>query len=160
VSVFFSARELEEGKKPYFLMGDRKRPVDAWQWSPDGGTETLLARGMDAVTSRPSPVSGLGAYRDGEYRVILRRSLAATQDDEVAFSPGQMIPIAWNVWDGDRGEEGKQRAVSRWYYLLLEPETPWTTYVWPFVVVVLTAGGEAFGLRRLRRRWASEEAES
>ncbi len=157
VSVAFSARELEEGKKPYFLMGDRKRPVDSWQWSAGGGTETFLARGMDEVIPRPSPVSGLGMYRDGEYRVVLRRSLAASQDHEVAFSPGEMIPIAWNVWDGDRDEEGKRRAISRWYYLLLEPETPWTTYFWPFVVVVLTAGGEAFGLRRLRQRWASRE---
>ncbi len=156
VSVLFSAHELEEGKKPYFLMGDGKRPVDAWQWSPGGGTETFLARGMDQVTPRPSPVSGRGEYQDGEYRVVLRRGLAASQDDEVAFSPGEMIPIAWNVWDGDRAEEGKRRAISRWYYLLLEPETPWTTYLWPFVVVILTAGGEAFGLRRLRKRWASE----
>ncbi len=68
-----------------------------------------------------------------------------------------MIPIAWNVWDGQNGEDGKQRAISRWYYLLLEPETPWTTWLWPIVVVVLAAGGEAMGLRRLRQRWASQE---
>ena len=29
------------------------------------------------------------------------------------------------------GEDGKRRAISRWYYLLLEPETPWTTWLWP-----------------------------
>ena len=160
VSVLFSARELEERKKPYFLMGDRKRPVDSWQWSAGGGTETFLARGMDEVTLRPSPVSGLGAYRDGEYRVVLRRRLAASQDDEVAFRPGEMIPIAWNVWDGDRGEEGKRRAISRWYYLLLEPETPWTTYVWPIAVIFLAAVGEMVGLRVLRQRWANEQPQA
>jgi len=158
VSVFFSARPLEEGKKPYFLMGDGKRPVDTWQWSARGETETFLARGMDAVVPRPSPVSGSGEYKDGEYRVVLRRALAANQKDEVAFAPGEMIPIAWNVWDGDRDEQGKRRAISRWYYLLLEPETPWTTWVWPLVVVFLGAGCEAVGLRRLRQRWASEES--
>ena len=158
VSVFFSARELEAGKKPYFLMGDRQRPVDAWQWSAEGGTETFLARGLGESRPRPSPVSGSAAYRDGEYRVILRRSLLASQDDEVAFSPGEMIPIAWNVWDGDRGEAGKQRAISRWYYLLLEPETPGTTYLWPVAVILLAGVGEVFGLRFLRRRWAGEQA--
>ncbi len=140
-------------------MGDRQRPVDSWQWSPSGGTETFLARGMNDVTPRVSPVQGQGAYRDGQYRVVLRRSLRAGQDDEVGFSPGRMIPIAWNVWDGQNGEVGKQRAISRWYYLLLEPEIPLTTYVWPLVVVVLAAGGEWIGLRQLRQRWANQDRE-
>jgi len=105
-------------------------------------------------------VTGAGVYRDGQYRVVLRRKLGAAGDDTVVFTPGQMIPIAWNVWDGENAEVGKQRAISRWYYLLLEPETPWTTWVWPLVVVVLTACGEVFGLRRLRRRWASRALEA
>jgi DMSO reductase family type II enzyme heme b subunit len=157
VAVLFPAQELEAGKKPYFLMGDRRRSVDTWQWS-DGGIETFLARGTDAVTPSTSTVNGRASYRDGQYRVLLRRRLVTGQDDEVAFTPGRMLPIAWNVWDGENGEEGKRRAISRWYYLLLEPETPWTTWLWPLVAVTLTAGGEAFGLRRLRRQWANEEA--
>ncbi len=156
VSTLFSARELEGGKKPYFLMGDRRNPVDSWRWSADIGIETFFSRGMDDVRPRPSPVAGQAEYRDGQYRVILRRDLRSGQDDEVDFVPGKMIPIAWNVWDGQAGEDGKQRAVSRWYYLLLEPETPWTTWLWPFVVVLLAGGGEAIGLRRLRQHWAEE----
>jgi DMSO reductase family type II enzyme heme b subunit len=157
VAVLFPAQELEKGKKPYFLMGDRRRSVDAWQWS-DRGIETFLARGTDAVTPRTSTVNGRASYRDGQYRVVLRRSLVPSQDDEVAFTPGVMVPIAWNVWDGENAEEGKRRAISRWYYLLLEPETPWTTWLWPLVAVSLTVCGEVLGLRRLRRRWANEEA--
>ena len=160
VSVLFPAHEMEEGKKPYFLMGDRKRPVDAWQWSAGVGIETFLARGMDDVKPRTSSVTGQGVYREGQYRVLLRRSLGSDQDDTVVFTPGRMIPIAWNVWDGENAEDGKQRAISRWYYLLIEPEIPWTIWLWPFVVVVLTAGGEVFGLRRLRRHWASQKPET
>jgi DMSO reductase family type II enzyme heme b subunit len=158
--VLFPAQQLEAGTKPYFLMGDRKRPVDGWQWSAAAGTETFLARGLDAVTPRASPVTGKGVYRDGQYRVILRRNLGTSQDDEVAFSPGLMIPIAFNVWDGENAEVGNQRAISRWYYLLLEPETPWTIWLWPLVVVILAAGGEVFGLRRLRQHWASQQADA
>ncbi|MGH9367266.1 MAG: c-type cytochrome, partial [Thermoanaerobaculia bacterium] len=156
VSVFFPA-QTEEGAKPYFLMGDRKRPIDGWQWTAGGATETFLARGMDAVTPRSSPVKGAGEYRDGQFRVVLRRSLRAAGDNEVEFSLGRMIPIAWNVWDGENLEDGKRRAISRWYYLLLEPETPWTTWLWPLFVVLLAAGGEALGLRRLRQHWAGQE---
>jgi len=156
VAVLFPAQALEEGKKPYFLSGDRQRPVDLWQWSASGGAETFLARGMDQVAPRTSPVIGQGAYRDGQYRVVFRRSLSADQDDAVEFSIGRMIPIACNVWDGRNAEDGKQRAVSRWYYLLLEPETPRTTWIWPLVVVLLAAGAEAIGVRRLRQHWASQ----
>ena len=88
--------------------------------------------------------------------MVLRRSLEADGEDEVAFSTGRMIPIAWNVWDGENGEDGKQRAISRWYYLLLEPETPWTTWLWPILVVLLGGGAEVIGLRRLRQHWAEE----
>ncbi len=140
-------------------MGDRRSPVDAWQWTAGAGGETFLARGMDDVVARASPVQAQGEYRDGQYRVILRRGLRTGRDDEVEFVPGEMIPIAWNVWDGQNAEDGKQRAVSRWYYLLLEPETPLTTYLWPLVVVLLAAGGEWVGLRQLRQRWASREPE-
>ncbi|MEE2663487.1 MAG: c-type cytochrome [Myxococcota bacterium] len=159
VSVMFPVEELKGGKKPYFLMGDRRNSVDAWQWAAGGGVETLLGRGMDDVVARSSPVRAQGEYRDGQYRVILRRSLQSDGDDEIAFVPGRMIPIAWNVWDGDNEETGKQRAVSRWYYLLLEPETPLTTYLWPLVVVLLAGGGEWVGLRRLRQQWASRAPE-
>ncbi|MCZ6728059.1 MAG: c-type cytochrome [Acidobacteria bacterium] len=150
VSVLFPAREMEAAKKPYFLMGDRRNPVDSWRWSAGQGIETFLAFSMDDVRPRSSPVEGQGAYRDGQYRVVLRRPLHASQDDEVEFAPGKMIPIAWNVWDGETGEDGKQRAISRWYYLLLEPEIPLTTYTWPLIVVFLAAGGEWIGLRRMR----------
>lgn len=159
-AVLFPAQQLEEGKKPYFLMGDRRRSVDAWQWSAGGGIETSLARGSDAVTPRASAVDGAASYKDGQYRLVLRRSLVANQEDEVVFTPGQMVPIAWNVWDGENAEEGKQRAISRWYYLLLEPETPWTTWLWPLVVICLTGGGEVVGLRRLQRQWAAEASEA
>ncbi|HIM02327.1 MAG: c-type cytochrome [Myxococcales bacterium] len=160
ISALFPAREMEGGKKPYFLMGDRRNPVDSWRWSAGQGIETFLGRGMDDVVSRASPVSGHSTYGDGQYRVVLRRSLGSNQDDEVDFVPGKMIPVAFNVWDGETGEDGKRRAISRWYYLLLKPETPWTTWLWPFVVVVLAAGGEVFGLRRLRQRWAAESESS
>jgi DMSO reductase family type II enzyme heme b subunit len=157
VSVMFPAQQLEGAKKPYFLLGDRRNPVDRWQWSASGETETFLDRGMDAVTPRASQVSVRTSYRDGQYRVVLVRSLAANQDDEVAFVPGRMTPIAWNVWDGENQEDGKQRAISRWYYILLEPETPWTTFLWPIVVFFGVAGGEVVGLRRLRQHWASQQ---
>ena len=139
-------------------MGDRRNPVDSWRWSADSGIETFLSRGMNDVKPRSSPVTGKSEFRDGQYRVILRRSLRTGGEDEVEFIPGKMIPIAWNVWDGQYGEDGKRRAISRWYYLLLEPETPWTTWLWPVVVALLAAGGEVLGLRRLRKRWAVESA--
>ena len=159
VAVLFPAQEMEAAKKPYFLMGDRRNPVDAWQWSAAGGTQTFLARGMDDETPRASEVQGQGAYSDGQYSVVLRRRLRTDGEDEVDFSPGVMIPIAWNAWDGENAEDGKQRAVSRWYYLLLEPETPWTTWLWPVFVVFLAGGGEALGLRRLKQHWASQKSE-
>ncbi len=159
ISVLFPARKMKAGKKPYFLMGDRRNPVDSWQWSAESGALAFLSHGMDDVTPSASPVQGKSTYGDGQYRVVLRRRLRADGEDEVEFPPGDMVPIAWNVWDGENAEDGKQRAVSRWYYLLLEPETSWTTWLWPVFVVIIAGGGEAIGLRRLRQHWASQATE-
>jgi hypothetical protein len=43
-------------------------------------------------------------------------------------------------------------AISTWYYLLSQPEAPTSAYLWPLGMGFLALGGEAWLLRRMRRR--------
>jgi DMSO reductase family type II enzyme heme b subunit len=151
-AIQFPARPAEGGEKPYFLMGDDRHPVDYWRWSALMNTaDNLLAHGANEVERKESGVNAQGAYDDGRYQVIFRRAMTTDHEQDVQFEPGAFLPIAFNVWDGANEEQGNRKAVTAWYYLLLEPETPRTVFAWPLVAIFLGLGAEALLLRRLRR---------
>jgi DMSO reductase family type II enzyme heme b subunit len=140
-------------EKPYFLLGDRGHAVDYWRWSAAKGLERLTAEGHERIKPRDiGSLTTAAAYRDGQYRVILRRPLKASGSDELDLAPGQFVPIAFHLWDGGEGEQGLQMAISSWATLLLETRPPATAYLWPLAFGLLALGGEVWLLRRVRRR--------
>lgn len=144
---------LTPGEKPYFILGDDKHPVDYWRWSAKDGLARLSAEGAKRMTPREAgALVAQDGYKDGQYRVILRRPLKTGKSDELQIEPGQFVPIAFHLWDGDQGEDGLKMAISTWYYLLPEPPTPLTVYLWPLGLGFVALGGEAWLLRRMRRR--------
>lgn len=152
VAVQFPSSPVEGNVKPYFLRGDRIRPVDYWQWNnQDKEVTTVLYRGLNEATAKPSRIGSSGGYKDGQYRVVLRRSLTTADDRDAQFISGAFMPIAFHLWDGSNGEQGQQMAISAWYYLLLVPEPPDGLWIWPFLVALLVAGIEIWGVARLRQ---------
>jgi hypothetical protein len=106
---------------------------------------------MDDLTPKDALFRAQSGYHDGSYHVLFRRSLSSERELDVQFETGAFIPIAFHVWDGANGEEGKRRSISAWYYLLLEPETPKTLLAWPIGAVFLGAGAQMLLLRRLKK---------
>lgn len=140
-------------EKPYFILGDAKHAVDYWRWNAAQGFARFSAEGAARIAPRePGVVTAQGGYKDGQYRIILRRPLKTANPDEVQFEPGRFVPIAFHLWDGDQGEEGLKMAISAWYYLLPLPQTPLTVYLWPLGLGFVAAGGEFWLLRRMRRK--------
>lgn len=158
VAIELPAGNAVAGEKPYFLLGDRNHPVDYWQWNANTGFARSIASGHDRTTAQePGGVRAEGGYKDGQYRVILRRALTPGKDGEIAFQPGRFVPVAFHLWDGNQGEEGLKMAISTWHYLLLQPPTPFTVYLWPAGLGLVAVGGEFWLMRRMRRRTARAE---
>ncbi len=137
-------------ERPYFLMGDSRRPVYLWQWnSGSEGAVEARATGLETMQSQPAgsqTLSAAATWDRGQWRLLLSRSLAtADSTNELQFRTAEAIPIAFFAWDGSNGETGKQMAVSSWYAIYLERPTPATVYISPLLAIVLTAG-LAFGL--------------
>ncbi len=148
----FPARKDPSDEKPYFVLGDPRHPVDYWRWSEAEGLKRFVAEGRTRIVDRDAgSVRAAGGYKDGQYRVILRRPLAAASGSEAEFVPGRFVPIAFHLWDGEHGEEGLKMAISAWYYLALEPPTPVTAYLWPLAIGFGVLGGELWIVRRRRR---------
>lgn len=150
VALQWPAATLPGGEKPYFVLGDVRNAVDLWRWNTAQGLSRTLARGADKQTPHANgEVQAQGRYKDGQYRVVLRRPLQPA-DGGVPIAPGQFVPVAFQLWDGDNGEEGMKMALSTWYHVLAQPATPVSAYLWPAGLALFTLAGEAWLLRRRR----------
>lgn len=131
-------------ERPRFLQGDARRPAYLWSWSSESDRAVeMLAQGLETGQEQPAAsqqVTAASSWSEGEWKVLFRRSLATPDTTEDLQLPrATAVPIAFQAWDGDNGEAGKQAAVSTWYFLALEDATPATVYVAPFAAFLLTA---------------------
>ena len=125
LAVQFPASLDEDGKRPYFLNGDSRRPVNLWKWQshPNNAVE-INATGLKQWTAQPrenQSVSSKSAYRYGRYYLVFNRKLTTKKmGNDIQFQKKAKIPIAFNVWDGSQGEEGTKKAISSWFDMVLE----------------------------------------
>lgn len=110
---------------PYFLNGDAERPVTLWKWQSHPNQVTQwTGRGLKRISPRKGSsqnVSGDVVFRYGRYKLVMKRKLNTGDAQDTPFRPGGEVPIAFNIWDGNEGETGTQKAISSWYRLVLEP---------------------------------------
>ncbi len=122
VAIQFPVSTGNSDEKPYFLNGDSKHPVNLWKWSsnPMKALE-MNARGIDEINVQKNSSQNLASkatFKYGRYFLIMKRPLTTTDlENDIQFSPGQAIPIAFNVWNGSAGETGSQKVISSWFNL-------------------------------------------
>ena len=129
-----------QGDLPYFLMGDARTPVHIWRWRSDNTIAEGTARGLDNIEQLSNTmISGSSRYVDGQWQLVLRRALPASDDAHPALAAGQPIPIAFYAWDGSNGESGKRGAIGSWYFLYLEEPASANVWIVPIVTILITA---------------------
>ena len=108
-------------RKPYFLFGDAKNPVDLWFVDlAVKEARRYTAAGSSAITTvEGEDVTATASYDKGKWSVIFKRSLRASGG--VTFTEGQYLPIAFSIWDGTSRERGNRRALTQWMYLYTLP---------------------------------------
>jgi DMSO reductase family type II enzyme heme b subunit len=142
-AVQFPADAVTGRDLPYFLMGDERTPVHLWRWSSEGAVTEVTARGLDTlepVPATPGAVVGAATYADGQWQLVLRRTLTSAEGAaRPAFRAGEPIPFALYAWDGSNGESGKRGAIGSWYFLYLEQPVTTAVYVVPIITILITA---------------------
>ncbi len=141
-------------QKPYFFWGQSGKPVNLWKWQADGAVGEFNAAGFKEglKPQAASDLSASAAWADGRYRAVFTRALNTGDPSDVAMAPGDFIPIAFQAWEGSRGETGARLALSSWYSLVLEVPTPPSVYVYTALAVVLVAVAEWALVRRARAK--------
>ena len=161
LAIQFPAELAESDERPYFVFGDAANPVNLWVW--DAASQMVEERnsrglGTDAAQANQN-VQGTASFADGEYTLIVRRTLNTSDSEDIQFVLNHFIPIAFMAWDGWRGEEGAIGAVSSWYLIYLEQPVPLITYAWIPVAVVVTVMLEGWIVWTVRRKQPSEQFE-
>jgi len=124
--VQFPVKTSNPSRRPYFMMGDSKLPVNLWWWRGDTNTlEDKNAKGARNITTQSEQsqtLDGGVSYEDGRYTMVIRRTLTTENArGDIQFEAGKFLPIAFQAWDGERGEVGQRRALTTWYWLYLRP---------------------------------------
>ena len=162
IALQFPVKIPTGARKPYFLMGDSDNPVNLWRWgSENADVVELNANGSDSQQTQAETsqgVQGGAKFNEGQYRIVMKRDLTTADNDlDIQFQPGKFIPMSFFVWDGSNNETGKQMAMSRWYYVMLEPTISATVYLYPFVAILLAGGAEWWLLWRIRKNKGTEQ---
>ncbi len=146
---------LGEGpQKPYFFWGQPGRPVNLWMWQADASLGEFNAAGFkEGLKPQATSDVTVGAmWADGHYRAVFTRALNTGDPNDVQMAPGDVIPIAFQAWEGSNGEAGLRLSLSSWYNLALEVPTPPSVYAYTALAVVLVAAAEWALVRRARRK--------
>jgi len=86
-------------------------------------SEDLQSQGFGTLKARPvtdQNVLAKGVHDVGTYRVVLRRSFKGSGQYSVDLSPGQVVPVAFAVWNGSAGDRDGKKSVTIWQDLLIE----------------------------------------
>ncbi len=153
VSVQFPPKPAGAGERPYFLMGSETEAVYLLRWEQGKGAFDAAANGPAAIKPLPGPeVTGKAVFDNGQYRLVMKRALAASGGDRTTFTPATFIPVAFQAWDGHRGETGSRMSLTSWYYLRLEEPQSNRRFVVPPVVALLTLAAMVLVVRVANRR--------
>jgi len=163
LAVQFPITIPQTSEKPWFRHGDRKHPVNMWYWKASGEEPKspemmaiLDATGPDqppVPRQAESSLSGNGQWKDGQWSIVLKRSLKTDATEDLQFEEGRYIPISFANWDGVNGEKGSRHSFTSWYWLLLKPqEKPMVLYGTSGASGIFAALLFMFAARRQRRR--------
>ena len=150
-------REIPVGRKlPYFIYGDTENSVYLLSWGADKNAITEMnATGINSVATQGAEAqdaTGAISFKDGEYRLLIKRSLTTDDPKDLQFKPGKFIPVAFSAWEGSNGETETKRSLSVWYNIILEAPIPKGIYYYPFLAIFGVVAVEAFIIRRLRKQ--------
>ena len=150
-------QELPAPRKPRYLWGDEQFPVDITKWTADGELAVYEGTGWDQDFTELDFVEEVelvkAEWKNGLWTVIVQRPIKSPYDEVSYLEVGKYIPMVFFGWDGHNGDVGRQMAVSAFYYLVMDPPIPTTTYIYPTLMAVGMVIVEGWILtRRANRR--------
>ena len=87
--------------------------------------EDLGATGFGTLKAHPvkgdQHVAATGVYETGSYRIVFRRPLKVSAENNVSLQPGSTHPVAFAVWDGSAADRDGKKSITIWQELVIAP---------------------------------------
>jgi len=120
VAVQLPVKLRKARKKPYFLSGDEKNPVDIWFMDmAKNKPEIFTGKGSDKIVSKELNLNAVKSFENGQWQVIFKTKRQLK--NRLPIKEAVFIPIAFSIWDGFNNERGSKHGISSWYDLYLKP---------------------------------------
>jgi DMSO reductase family type II enzyme heme b subunit len=134
-------------------MGDSSEAVYLLRWEHGKGVTEASANGPAKIAPvKGGEAGGKAAYANGQYRLVMKRPLAAPGTERPTFRPALFTPIAVQAWDGGAGEAGTKMSLTSWYYLRLGEPQSQRKFIIPPVIALLTLAAMVLIVRAARSR--------
>ncbi len=149
LAVEFPMANPSTGKSstpPFFGEGDLEHQVNIWYWrgtegvtEESGGGEVKLynAAGITKRKERKPEMAGVtarGVYKDGTWRVVMKRPLRTDNPDTVIqFDATTTLPVAFALWDGSNLERGSKHVLTSWHKISFKQNSGYGRLIWPAV---------------------------
>lgn len=151
-------QDLFGAEKPYFIMGDSKKPVDIWKanflakdysstnapndmgYQLDVSVEEMVGYGFDALQAKESEAKVQvvdSIYHQGRVKILFKRDLKTDGEFDVQIPTETFIPVAFMQWTGWDKEKDENMAISTWYYTILKPALPQSLYYMPPILAAI-----------------------
>lgn len=160
IALQFPVKLSEGTKKPHFFRGDTGNPVNLWVWKSDleeagqPSVDDINSSGFSQpVKIQPQDsqhVKGKGVWKEGVWRVIIKRPLQTDDKNDIQFEKGKFIPFSLNVWDGSNGEHNLLMSLSTWNYVILESSVPITVYLYALLGIIGIGGIEWWLVKKVK----------
>jgi DMSO reductase family type II enzyme heme b subunit len=152
ISLQFPPQITAGTERPYFLMGDANEAVYLLRWEQGKGVVEASANGPAKIAPLAGgEATGKAVFANGQYRLVIKRPLAARGDGRPTFQPAVFTPVAFQAWDGGAGETGPKMSLTSWYYLRLEEPQSNRRFIIPPVVAILTLAAMILVVRTANR---------
>ncbi len=102
-------------------------------------------------------LKGKSAWRNGKWKVMIKRSLTTDEEDDVQFKKGNLIRFALSAWDGTNGKYNAEKAISTWYYLMVGKPYHYRKYLYSFLGLIIGASIEMLIIGRVRKKSFSKK---
>lgn len=162
IALQFPVTIPESTKRPHFFRGDTGNPVNMWVWKADldaagsPGVEEATGTGfkqpLKAQDAKEQQIVSKAEWKEGRWRVIMKRPLATPDKSDIQFVKGKFIPFSLNAWDGSNGEHNILMSLSTWNYLLLEASVPLAVYLYTLIAIVGIGGLEVWLVKKRSKK--------
>jgi len=122
VVLQFPLERTKGPQKPYFIFGEKGKPVDLWfsDLAKSSQAQVYVAEGAKNIKKANGNIGFKAEFAEGQWVAYFKGS--RKKENVEHFEDNSFTPIAFSFWDGFNKERGNKRGLTEWFHVYLKSE--------------------------------------